>query len=136
MKNSQEIDGRKAGSRARWALLSSLIILIIGCIGYFSLPRGLLTFYIFAHLGALGLLGLIGGATGILARKKGRSFSTAFILGSLLPIAAGIIAVVIVVISAGQITCGGSVSFAVAVLVVVLYTLISKKRSRKAGQAG
>lgn len=136
MKDSQEINARKAGSRAKWALLSSLIILIIGCIGYFSLPRGLLIFYIFAHLGALGLLGLIGGAAGILARKKGRSYSTAFILGSLLPIAAGIVAVVIVVISGGQISCGGSVSLAVAFLIVVLYMLINKKRLPEAGQAG
>jgi len=106
--------------------LLSLVILIIGCIGYFSLPRGPI-FYIFAHLGALGLLGLIGSAVGVMARKKGRSYWTAFFLGSLLPIAAGIVAVVLFELRTGHLYCGGAVSLMLAILVAIFYVLIKKR---------
>ena len=127
LKDSREKEGRNAALRTSWVLLSSLFILIIGCIGYFSLPHGLTIFYIFAHLGAVGLLGLIGGAVGILARKKGRAYSTAFFLGSLLPIITGLVAVVIFILVRGHLYCGGSVSLAVAVLVLLIYALTGKK---------
>jgi hypothetical protein len=128
MKDSKEINVRNVALRAKWILPSSLVILIIGCIGYFGLPRGTLIFYIFAHLGALGLLGLIGGAAGILARRKGRSYSTAFFLGSVLPVAAGLVAVVLfAVLVGGRISCGGSVSLATALIVVASYSLMSRK---------
>lgn len=128
MKDSGEIDIRKTAPWVKRALLSSLIILIVGCIGYFSLPRGAVIFYISAHLGALGLLGLIGSAAGALARRKGRSYSTAFFLGSLLPIAAGLVAVALfAALVGGRISCGGSVSLAVAVIVVASYSFMSRK---------
>ena len=124
MKDSRAKEDRKTVSYVKWILILSLIILIIGCVGYFSLPRGLSIFYIFAHLGALGLLGLIGGAAGILAIKKRRSFWVAFFLGSLLPIFSGIIAVIM---AGDSVSCGGSISLAVAVLVAASY-LFSKKK--------
>lgn len=129
MKYVQEKEGR----HTKWALLLSLFALIIGCIGYFSIPRGHPIFYISAHMGALGLLGVIGWSSGLLAKKKGRNFSTAFFLGSLLPIAAGIIAVAIFLIIQGRLYCGGSVSLAAALLVVLVYALISRKTLPRAG---
>jgi hypothetical protein len=133
LKDSQKIAGRKAGSTTKWVLLLSLIILIVGCAGYFSLPRGQLIFYVFAHLGALGILGLIGGAVGVLAKRKGRSFSIAFLSGCLLPVVVGIVAVAA---SGSQVSCGGSVSLAVALLVVVFYAIVNKKRLYEARHAG
>ena len=126
MKNSKETVRRTDGSPTRWVLVSSLVIFIVGCIGYFSLPRGPI-FYIFAHLGALGLLGLIGCAIGILARKKGYSYWTAFLLGCLLPVVAGLIAVVLFVQIQGHLYCGGAVSLALAILVAIFYALLKKR---------
>jgi len=90
MQGPRAKDNSRTVSREKWMLLVSLCLLIIGCIGYSSLSRGLITFYVFAHLGALGLLGLFGIAAGALARKKFRNYWTAFLLGSLFPIILGI----------------------------------------------
>jgi uncharacterized membrane protein len=122
-------EAHKAKPLEKRVLLISLGILIVGCIGYFILSRGTLMFYLLAHLGALGLLGLVGGALGILARKKHRGYWAAFLLGSFLPIALGIMAVVY---SGGQFTCGGSVSIAAAILIFVVY-LLAKKKIRLSG---
>jgi hypothetical protein len=110
--------------------------LTLGCIGYFLSPRGILIFYVFAHIGALGLLGLIGSAVGVIAKKKGRGYLTALALGSLLPLASGVIAVAAVAMVRDQVYCGGSVSLAVAVLVTLVYLFAGKKtlpRSRHVG---
>ena len=114
----------RAASLQKGVLLASLIVLIIGVVGYFSLPRGTISMYVFAHIGALGLLGLIGGGVGALAQKKGRSYTTALLLGGALPIAVGLIAVAMV---RGQTPCGGSVSLAVALLVAVAYVSAKKR---------
>ena len=124
MRSPEAMEPSKTVLLEKRVLLISLGALIVGCIGYFSSPRGLPIFYVFAHLGALGLLGLIGGAVGILARKKGRDYLTALALGSLLPIAAGLVAVAMV---GRPIPCGGLVSLAVAFLVAVAYISAKKK---------
>lgn len=133
MQDSQKTDGGKSRFRMKWTFLLSLIVILIGCIGYFSLPRGHLLFYVFAHLGALGVLGLIGGAAGLLARRKSRSYVVALLLGIILPIVAGI---AVVMISGNQVSCGGSISLIVAILVVAFYALIRRKGILKAGYAG
>ncbi len=71
----------------------SLGFLIVGSIGYFSIPREIWTFYLFAHLGALGVMGLFGCAAGLIARKKYRGYWTAFSLGFFFPIISGFVAV-------------------------------------------
>jgi hypothetical protein len=124
MRNPEAMERGKAVSLEKQVLLVSLGVLIVGCIGYFVLPRGPLIFYVFAHVGALGLLGLIGGAVGILARKKGRGYLTALLLGSLLPIVSGLVAVAMI---RGEKPCGGSVSLAVAALVVLAHLFTKKK---------
>lgn len=108
----------------RRLLMVALGLLIVGLIGYFAVPRGPLVFYVFAHVGALGLMMLIGAGVGVLARKKGRVYLTGFLLASALPIAAGLIAVAIV---APPVYCGGSVSLAAAVLVLLGYLLPKRK---------
>ena len=111
--------------------LTSLGLLVVGSIGYFILPRDLWVFYFFAHLGALGVMGLSGSAAGALAHRKSRSFWRAYSLGAILPIIAGIVAVLIFLLGAnGQLFCGGSVSLATAVLIALYYLLVNKRIER------
>jgi len=113
------------------AFVLSLFLLAIGVTGYVLTNRGLPIFYISAHLGALGLLGLFGILAGILARKKHLSFWVAFFLGTLLPIEAGLIAVLIFYLGTDrQLYCGGVISLAVAFLIIILYFIV-KKRPQK-----
>ena len=110
------------------ALLISLGILIIGAVGYFSLSRDSWAFYAFAHLGALGVMGIFGSIAGLLAKKKNRNYLKAFLLGSLLPFFCGVAAVLIFFWGVdGRLYCGGSVSLAAAVLIVIGYVLSRKK---------
>ncbi len=110
-------------------LLLSVAFVVVGTIGYFSLNRDAWVFYALAHLGALGVMGLFGSAAGFLAGKKSRSYWTAFLLGSLLPIVAGITAVFAFWIpEGGHLYCGGVVCLAVGIVVVVTYSLVMKKQ--------
>ena len=134
--SSQKLSGERVVYEKR-ILLVSLGFLIVGSIGYFSLSRELWTFYLCAHLSALGVMGLCGAAAGVLARKKRRSFWTAFSLGSLLPIISGIVAVLIFWLGEeGNLYCGGSVSLLIAVLVIVFYLLAKKKTPPQSEYAG
>jgi hypothetical protein len=118
-------------------LFLSLGLLIIGTAGYFLSPRGLPLFYVFAHLGALGVMGLFGSLAGVLARKKHRDYWLAFSFGALLPIITGGVAVLIFWLGKeGQLYCGGSISLAVAVLIVVFYLLIKNKSQSQTKSPG
>ena len=111
------------------ASLVSLGLLLVGALGYFSLSRGHWIFYLFAHLGALGVMGLFGSLTAWLARRKSRNLPAAFALGFAFPVLAGIAAVLVFYLAVdGNWYCGGSVSLAAAVL-VTLYYLVVKKAS-------
>jgi len=137
MRYPKERGGSKAVSIEKTVLLLSLSSLVVGSVGYFSLQRDLWIFYFFAHLGALGVMGLFGSAAGILARKKLRSYWTAFWLGFLLPIISGIVAVLLFLwVVNGHLYCGGSVSLLVAVPVVIFYLLAKKKTPPQTGYAG
>ena len=98
---------------ANYILLLSFITFGVGLAGYLLVPRGSLVSYVLAHAGALGLLGLFGWVAGSIALKKRRGFYVAFFLSSAVPISLGVVAVVI---AANSVTCGGSISLAVAVL--------------------
>ncbi|MCP4634271.1 MAG: hypothetical protein GY855_15200 [candidate division Zixibacteria bacterium] len=113
--------------------LLCLGLLLIGFVGYITL-RGFWVGYIFAHLGALGIVGLLGIAAGAIAKKKGRDYWKAFKLGLFLSICGGIISVLLVYIlgEKGTIYCGGSVSLIVAILIIFYYSLIPKKTLTKA----
>jgi len=129
-KDSQTDTGTKA------LPLLSLGFLVVGSVGYFSLQRDLWAFYFFAHLGALGVMGLCGSAAGLLARYRNRSFWRAFSLGFLLPIISGVVAVLIFLWGVnGQLYCGGSVSLIVAAVTLICY-LLAKKTPFKSGQSG
>ena len=72
-------------------LIFSVITLVIGIIGYLiylhQWPK-----YIFAHIGALGIIGIITYFIGNLADKKGLHYKKAVLLGFSLPIILGILA--------------------------------------------
>ena len=116
-----------------FALPLSLGVLSVGVAGYLSLPRGSWGFYFFAHLGALGVVALFGCAAGFLARRRRRAFWTAFGVASLVPIAAGAIAVLVFWVKRGHLYCGGAVTLPVALLILMVYVLAPSATSRSGG---
>ena len=104
-------------------------LMIAGTAGYL-LYKNLLAGYIFAHAGALGLIGIIACFTGIIARKKGLNFWKTLAVGLILPIILGIGFVLITYYTGEQgapMVCGGAVSLAVAILTLISFTLVRKK---------
>ncbi len=117
-----------SGFSAKRMLLLFGGLLIIGAAGYFNL-RGHWAFYLFAHLGALGVVGLLGVAAASIGRIKGHDYVTALGIGVALPIALGVIAVFLVRFlgEKGVFYCGGAVSLAVALLIIVYYSVFRRK---------
>ena len=113
-------------NNSKGILLFFLIILVAGFGGYLLVSRGTLTSYLLAHLGALGVLGLFGLIAGLIAKKKGRHFYSAFLLTSMLPVFSG---VGVVLIAGDSVTCGGSISLATAVLILIAIVLFKKKQN-------
>ncbi|MFH0777798.1 MAG: hypothetical protein V2A71_04120 [Candidatus Eisenbacteria bacterium] len=128
----QSVETRERGKSVpmeRRVLLFFLGLLVVGLVGYFAL-RGSPAHPFFAHVGALGIVGLFGGWAGVVAREKGHGYRRAFLLGLLLPVVSGVAAVIAVFLLGGgdgSFSCGGAVSLPVAMLVVVGY-LLAKRR--------
>jgi hypothetical protein len=99
-----------------------LLLLIVSIIGYFFSKNHWIEFT-FAHLGGLFILGIIGYWSGIIAMKKGYDYWKAFLMGFFLPIIFGLMAVFL----STSISCGGSISLAVAVLIVLIYSLVKPR---------
>lgn len=109
--------------------LISLVLLIIGTVGFFTL-RGHWAFYPLAHAGALGVLGLLGALVGLIAEKKGYDFRRTFLVGLLVPIVLGVMAVFAVKVIGGEGTpfyCGGSVCLAAAIILIIIYSLVKAR---------
>lgn len=107
----------------------SIITLIVGLIGYFIFCNHW-TRYIFAHIGALGIIGLFACLAGLIAEKKGLNYKKAVLLGFFPSIFLGIIADYLVEPPRENglpSSCGGVVSLGIAIIVVVIY-LIAKGR--------
>lgn len=124
MSQLQEKKIRRADLPMKLVMPLSTGILVFGFTGYLTLPHGTPVFYLLTHFGALGLLGFIGGGLGICARKKGRNYWTAFLVGSLLPIAAGILAVAF---PSSQLSCHESIGLASAILIFIIYLPVKGK---------
>ncbi len=107
-------------------ILLFLGLLIIGVIGYLTL-RNLLIGSIFAHVGGLGIIGVLGGFVGIIAKNKGYDYWKAFLIGFILPIIVGFIAVLLV----EPISCGGSPSLAAALIIVIIYSFTRRRDVNK-----
>ncbi len=127
MRNPNEQKTLWSISSDKVVALISLSFFIVGSVGYFLLQRDFWLFYFFAHLGALGVMGLSGSAAGSLARKKYQSYTKAFFYGFLLPINAGVVVVLTFLWGVnGGLYCGGSVSLVVALLVILYYLIVKK----------
>ena len=103
-----------------------LALLIIGVMGYLALSN-LWTGSIFAHVGGLGIIGLLGGFAGMIAKKKGYDFWKAFLLAFILPIFLGVIAVSLV----EPMSCGGSPSIAAVLLIIIIYSFTKRRDFNK-----
>ena len=106
-------------------LLLFLSLLVIGLASYVVFA-GLWVRYIFAHIGGLGVLGLLACWAGAIAKKKGRSYWGAFSLGLMTPVMLGVSSVGVVHTLGGH-GCGGIVSLFVAIAVVLYYHLAKKR---------
>lgn len=80
------------------------------------------------HLGGLGIVGLLACLAAYIAGKKGRDPLKAFLWSSLLPIALGVVAVVLVYVGTGFVYCGGGVILLSAVLFIAGYACLPKRR--------
>lgn len=108
----------------------SIITLIFGLIGYFIFLSHWLR-YIFIHIGALGILGFFACFAGVIADRKGLNYRKAVLFGFFPPIVIGIIADYLVDPPRANglpSSCGGIVSLAVALIVVIIYLTAKKKR--------
>ena len=98
-------------------------------IGYFALRQSWIGF-IFAHMAALGIMGFYGCLAGTIAKNKGYRYSRAFQLGFFLPIIFGAISAFLWV-PAGEghlpLTCGGWVSLAAGIVVVIAFAVVKKR---------
>jgi hypothetical protein len=99
-----------------------LVLLIVSIIGYFSSDSNWLEFT-FAHLGGLFIVGFMGHCSGIIAMKKGYNYWKAFSMGFFLPIGIGFTPVFLF----KSISCGGSISLAVALLIVLSYLVVKRR---------
>ena len=117
---------------AKKIFILSIITLIIGLIGYFIF-RNHWTRYIFAHIGALGIIGLFACLAGAIAQKKGLNYRKAVLLGFFSSMFLGIIADYLVDPprnNALPSSCGGIISLSVGLIVVVIY-LFAKERKNE-----
>lgn len=107
----------------RVVLLLFLTLLIISAIEYFAVGNHSVK-YFFAHFGALNIIGLLGCGVGAIAKKKSYSYWKAFFTAVILPIISG----VAVVLFIPSVTCGGSFCLAVALLLVIVYSLLQRRK--------
>ena len=108
----------------------SIITLIFGLITYFIFRDHWIR-YIFAHIGALGLIGLFACLTGAIAKKKGLNYRKAVLLGFFPSILLGIIVDYLIDPPRENglpSSCGGIVSLAVALIIVIVYFIAKEKK--------
>ena len=115
--------------KERRILLLFIGLLIFGLAGYFALHNFGVR-YVFAHIGGLAIIGLLGYWAGRIAKKKGYRFWKAFLFGFGIPVILGVFSVFLVQILGGR-GCGGSVSIIAALLVVVGCFFVKRKNAGK-----
>jgi len=108
-------------------------LLSIGFVGYFAL-RKLWIGFVLGHAAALGIMGFYGCLAGAIAKKKGYSYGRAFQIGFFLPIILGGISAFLFLPSGPRglpLTCGGWVSLAAGIVVVISYSFLKKRDANK-----
>ena len=104
-------------------------LLIFGLAGYFALHNFGVR-YVFAHIGGLAIIGLLGYWAGRIAKKKGYRFWKVLLFGFGIPVILGVFSVFLVHILGGR-GCGGSVSIIAALLVVIGCFFVKRKNAGK-----
>ena len=115
-------------------LILSFTTLAVGLVGYFIFWNHWIKI-IFAHAGALGLIGLLACLAGRIAAKKGFSYKKAFFLGFFPPIVLGIVADYLVDPPRPNglpSSCGGVVSLGVVFVTIIIYSLAKSRTKREA----
>jgi hypothetical protein len=103
-------------------------LLSVGFVGFFALRTSWIGLF-FAHTAALGIMGFYGSLAGAIARSKGYRYWRAFQIGFFLPIILGAISAFIFVPEGNlPLTCGGWVSLAAGIVIVLFCSLIKKKK--------
>jgi len=110
-------------------ILLFLSLLVLGFAGY-AVFASLWIRYVFAHVGGLGVIGLLACWAGAIARKKGRNYRKAFFVGLMAPSILGVISVGVVYALGGH-GCGGIVSLFIAIVVMLFYNLAKNKYEGK-----
>jgi hypothetical protein len=113
------------------APLLSLGFLVVGILGSF-VAQNRWADVAFNHLGGLGIVGLMASLTAFVAGWKGRDQRTAFILGTLLPITLGVLTAGAVFFLTGFMYCGGGVVLLTSIVLVIVYSLIRRRRATRA----
>ena len=111
----------------------SIMTLMIGLVGYFIFWNHWIR-YIFAHTGALGIIGLFACLAGAIAQKKGLNYRKAVLLGFFPSIFLGVIADYHLdppKENGLPSSCGGVVSLSVAIIVVIIYIIKSNHFKNK-----
>ena len=108
----------------------SLGLIIIGFAGGYALRDGWVSFTLY-HIGGLGAVSLLACVTGTIANKKGYGYWRAFSYALSLPILLGVIGAYLVPPGDGgrPAACGGSVSLAVALIFIVAWAFVKRRRS-------
>jgi len=101
--------------------------LVISIIGHFLLNDHW-TIIITNHLGGLGIIGLFAYLTGFIAKRKNYNYWKVIRISILLPIIIGLIAVIIVSLRINFIYCGGGFSLLTSLILVIIYSIIKKKK--------
>jgi hypothetical protein len=132
VKQQTDLNSKKKlnGNLAKKILIASIITFLLGLIGYFIFHDNWVK-YIFAHVGALGILGLFACLTGAIARKKRFKYRNAVLISFFPPIFIGTIADYLIDPPRPNglpSSCGGSVSLGVAIIIVIIYLIIRAKK--------
>lgn len=116
--NISRRDSNIHSSSERRIIFIAVFAIILGFLGFQISGHGLAS-YIFAHVGALGVLSLSGSLSGCMARRKGYGYWSAYFWGFAFPAIIGVISVVVVHALGGG-GCGGIVSIAAALVVIII----------------
>ncbi len=121
-------DGYSIESRIPLLFLGMLIISII--VRYFA--SGIhWAEVVFNHLFGLSIVGLFACLAGFIAKKKGRNYRKAFLLGFFVPIILGVTAFFLALFLTDMIYCGGGVILLASLLIVIFYSFTRKRDVNK-----
>jgi len=99
---------------------------IVSFLGHFIFNNHWMKISVY-HLGGLGITGLFACLTAFIANRKAYNYKKVLVFSFFLPIALGLLAVIIISLKVNFFYCGGGVVLAVSIILVILYSLIRKR---------